>query len=85
MKDIILNKQEIEHKKKELASQTLHLVQKSKFISELKDNLEKVISFKIITAKIFSCPVFGSRKTVRYILQFDYDDSGSVMSRSSCG
>ncbi|WP_339627924.1 LuxR C-terminal-related transcriptional regulator [uncultured Maribacter sp.] len=35
-------KQEIEHKKKELASQTLHLVQKSKFISELKDNLEKV-------------------------------------------
>jgi len=35
-------KQEIEHKKKELASQTLHLVQKSKFIAELKDNLEKV-------------------------------------------
>lgn len=35
-------KQEIEHKKKELASQTLHLVQKSRFISELKDNLEKV-------------------------------------------
>lgn len=37
-------KQEIEHKKKELASQTLHLVQKSKFIAELKDNLEKVKS-----------------------------------------
>ncbi|MFD0797584.1 tetratricopeptide repeat protein [Maribacter chungangensis] len=37
-------KQEIEHKKKELASQTLHLVQKSRFISELKDNLEKVRS-----------------------------------------
>ena len=35
-------KQEIEHKKKELASQTLHLVQKSKFIAELKDNLEEV-------------------------------------------
>ena len=32
-------KQEIEHKKKELASQTLHLVQKNTFIQELKENL----------------------------------------------
>jgi len=37
----ILNK-EIEFKKKELASQTLHLVQKNTFIQELKDNLEKI-------------------------------------------
>ncbi|WP_167960462.1 tetratricopeptide repeat protein [Saonia flava] len=37
-------KQEIEHKKKELASQTLHLVQKSTFIQELKENLEKLKS-----------------------------------------
>ena len=35
-------RQEIAHKRKELASQTLHLVQKSRFITELKDNLEKV-------------------------------------------
>ncbi|WP_323788975.1 tetratricopeptide repeat protein [Psychroserpens sp.] len=34
--------QEIEFKKKELASQTLHLVQKSTFIQELKENLEKI-------------------------------------------
>ncbi|AUP81408.1 tetratricopeptide repeat protein [Flavivirga eckloniae] len=35
-------RQEIEFKKKELASQTLHLVQKSTFIQELKENLEKI-------------------------------------------
>ena len=35
-------KQEIAYKKKELASQTLHLVQKSTFIQELKENLEKI-------------------------------------------
>ena len=35
-------KKEIEFKKKELASQTLHLVQKSSFIQELKENLEKI-------------------------------------------
>lgn len=35
-------KQEIEFKKKELASQTLHLVQKNTFINELKENLEKI-------------------------------------------
>lgn len=35
-------KQEIEFKKKELASQTLHLVQKNTFIQELKENLEKI-------------------------------------------
>ena len=35
-------KQEIEHKKKELTSQTLHLVQKNTFIQELKENLEKL-------------------------------------------
>ncbi|WP_152593058.1 helix-turn-helix transcriptional regulator [Jejuia pallidilutea] len=35
-------KQEIEFKKKELATQTLHLVQKNTFIQELKDNLEKI-------------------------------------------
>jgi len=35
-------KKEIEYKKKELASQTLHLVQKSTFIQELKENLEKI-------------------------------------------
>ncbi len=34
--------QEIAHKKKELASQTLHLVQKNTFIQELKENLEKI-------------------------------------------
>ena len=34
--------QEIEFKKKELASQTLHLVQKSTFIEELKSNLERI-------------------------------------------
>ncbi len=33
---------ELEHKKKELASQTLHLVQKNVFIQELKDNLEQM-------------------------------------------
>ena len=37
----ILN-QEIEFKKKELASQTLHLVQKNSFIQELTENLEKI-------------------------------------------
>jgi hypothetical protein len=35
-------KQELEFKQKELASQTLHLVQKSTFIQELKENLEKI-------------------------------------------
>lgn len=35
-------RQEIEFKKKELASQTLHLVQKNTFIQELKDNLERI-------------------------------------------
>lgn len=35
-------KQEIDFKKKELASQTLHLVQKNTFIQELKENLEKI-------------------------------------------
>jgi hypothetical protein len=35
-------KQELEFKKKELTSQTLHLVQKNTFINELKDNLEKI-------------------------------------------
>lgn len=35
-------KQEIAFKKKELASQTLHLVQKSTFIQELKENLERI-------------------------------------------
>ncbi len=35
-------KQEIAHKKKELASQTLHLVQKNTFIQELMDNLESI-------------------------------------------
>ena len=34
--------QEIEHKQKELASQTLHLVQKNTFIQELMQNLENV-------------------------------------------
>lgn len=33
---------EIEHKKKELASQTLHLVQKNTFIQELMENLESI-------------------------------------------
>ncbi|MEO0570464.1 MAG: tetratricopeptide repeat protein [Bacteroidota bacterium] len=35
-------KREIEHKKKELASQTLHLVQKNTFLEELKENLENL-------------------------------------------
>ncbi|WP_149275750.1 tetratricopeptide repeat protein [Pareuzebyella sediminis] len=35
-------RKEIEHKKKELASQTLHLVQKNTFIQELMDNLENI-------------------------------------------
>lgn len=35
-------KQEIEHKKKELTSQTLHLVQKNTFIQELMENLENI-------------------------------------------
>lgn len=35
-------KQEIEYKKKELTSQTLHLVKKSTFIQELKENLKKI-------------------------------------------
>ncbi|WP_338359724.1 tetratricopeptide repeat protein [Yeosuana marina] len=34
--------QELAFKKKELASQTLHLVQKNTFIQELKENLEKI-------------------------------------------
>ncbi|NKI32388.1 tetratricopeptide repeat protein [Croceivirga thetidis] len=37
-------KQEIAHKKKELASQTLHLVQKNTFLEELKENLENLKS-----------------------------------------
>ncbi len=41
-KQEIIYKQEIAFKKKELASQTLHLVQKSTFIQELKENLEKI-------------------------------------------
>ncbi len=35
-------KQEIAFKKKELASQTLHLVQKNTFIQELRENIEKI-------------------------------------------
>ncbi|NBC57641.1 MAG: hypothetical protein GVY05_05070 [Bacteroidetes bacterium] len=35
-------KRDIEFKKKELATQTLHLVQKNTFIQELKENLEKI-------------------------------------------
>jgi tetratricopeptide (TPR) repeat protein len=35
-------KQEIAHKKKELTSQTLHLVQKNTFIRELMENLEQI-------------------------------------------
>ncbi len=35
-------RREIEHKKKELASQTLHLVQKNTFIQELMDNLQNI-------------------------------------------
>jgi tetratricopeptide (TPR) repeat protein/DNA-binding CsgD family transcriptional regulator len=35
-------KQEIAHKKKELATQTLHLVQKNTFLDELKENLENL-------------------------------------------
>ncbi|MCL6265865.1 tetratricopeptide repeat protein [Flagellimonas myxillae] len=35
-------RKEIEHKQKELASQTLHLVQKNTFIQELKENLESL-------------------------------------------
>lgn len=41
-KQELLYKQEIAFKKKELASQTLHLVQKNTFIQELKENLEKI-------------------------------------------
>ncbi|MEM1259808.1 MAG: tetratricopeptide repeat protein, partial [Bacteroidota bacterium] len=37
-------RQEIEHKQKELASQTLHLVQKNTFLEELKQNLENLKS-----------------------------------------
>ncbi|MEO9513323.1 MAG: tetratricopeptide repeat protein [Flavobacteriaceae bacterium] len=37
-------KQEIAHKKKELTSQTLHLVQKNTFIQELRENLENLKS-----------------------------------------
>jgi tetratricopeptide (TPR) repeat protein len=37
-------KQEIAFKQKELASQTLHLVQKNTFLQELKENLEKLKS-----------------------------------------
>ena len=35
-------RQEIAHKKKELATQTLHLVQKNTFLEELKENLENL-------------------------------------------
>ena len=35
-------KQKLEFKKKELTSQTLHLVQKNTFIQELKENLERI-------------------------------------------
>ncbi len=35
-------RQEIAHKKKELATQTLHLVQKNTFLDELKENLENL-------------------------------------------
>ena len=35
-------RQEIAFKKKELASQTLHIVQKNTFIQELKENLERI-------------------------------------------
>lgn len=35
-------RQEIEHKKKQLASQTLHLVQKNTFLEELKENLDNL-------------------------------------------
>ncbi len=35
-------RKEIEYKKKELATQTLHLVQKNTFIQELKENLERI-------------------------------------------
>lgn len=35
-------RKEIEYKKKELASQTLHLVQKNTFLQELKENLDKI-------------------------------------------
>ncbi|WP_424001299.1 tetratricopeptide repeat protein [Maribacter sp. IgM3_T14_3] len=41
-KQEVIYKQEIAHKKKELTSQTLHLVQKNTFIQELMDNLENV-------------------------------------------
>lgn len=37
-----LYKKEIEYKQKELASQTLHLVQKNTFLEELKENLENL-------------------------------------------
>lgn len=37
-----LLRQELAYKKKQLVSQTLHLVQKSTFMQELKDNLEKI-------------------------------------------
>ena len=37
-------RKEIEHKKKELASQTLHLVQKNTFIQELMENLQNLRS-----------------------------------------
>lgn len=39
-----LLRKEIEHKQKELASQTLHLVQKNTFLQELKENLDKIKS-----------------------------------------
>ncbi|MFS4447471.1 tetratricopeptide repeat protein [Maribacter sp. 2307UL18-2] len=41
-KEIAIYKQELAHKKKELASQTLHLVQKNTFIQELMKNLEGI-------------------------------------------
>ena len=50
-------KRDIEFKKKELATQTLHLVQKNTFIQELKENLEKIKQspdlFKVEFRRIF--------------------------------
>lgn len=43
-KQEVIYKQEIAFKKKELASQTLHLVQKNTFLQELKENLESLKS-----------------------------------------
>ncbi|MDB4292514.1 tetratricopeptide repeat protein [Maribacter sp.] len=41
-KQEVIYKQEIAHKKKELTSQTLHLVQKNTFIQELMENFENI-------------------------------------------